>query len=121
MAVFIGGGFGSLARLGVNKAMSGISALIPYGTLSSNFLSCLIVGLTVVLIEEKILISPVIKTFVLVGFCGGFSTFSAFIREIFFFTQQNKAGPMIAYALLSIVLGLVGLISGIWLGKLCIK
>src|SRR4028119_818978 len=118
MAVFIGGGFGSLARFGLSKTMSGISALFPFSTFSANFISCVIVGLTIAFIEEKIILSPVIKTFVIVGFCGGFSTFSTFIREILLLTEQNKAGPMIVYALLSVVLGLVGLISGIWLGKL---
>ena len=121
MAVFIGGGFGSLARFGLNKTMSGLSAVFPFSTFSANFLSCIMVGLTIAFIEEKILLSPIIKNFIIVGFCGGFSTFSTFIREIILLTEQNKAGPMIVYALLSLILGLVGLISGIWLGKLLIR
>jgi CrcB protein len=121
LAVFIGGGFGSLARYGLSKSMSGFSVLFPFGTFSANLLSCIIAGLTISFIEEKIFFSSLTKNFLIVGFCGGFSTFSTFIREIIVLNEHNKAGPMIAYALLSVILGLVGMVSGLWIGKMIIR
>ena len=77
--VFIGGGLGALFRF-----LIGISALallgnnFPYGTIVSNFLSCLLLGLILSYSYDSKWLTENVKLFVLVGFCGGFSTFSTF-------------------------------------------
>jgi len=85
IAIFLGGGLGSLARFGVGKLVStNFSGHFPLGTLSANVLSCVVMGLALGLYADKVLAEPWLRAFVVVGFCGGFSTFSTFSLE----TQQ---------------------------------
>lgn len=121
LAVFIGGGIGSLARYGISKGMSDYSLTFPFATLLANILSCFIAGMVISFIEQKYISHPTIKVFLLVGFCGGFSTFSALIRESLLMMEEDRAGPMILYNLLSIILGLVSIFSGVWLGKIVVR
>ncbi|HEV7230458.1 MAG TPA: fluoride efflux transporter CrcB [Bacteroidia bacterium] len=80
--VFIGGGLGSLARFGISETVRRMSfTSFPLATFISNVLSCLILALTIGLFSDKIIAQPWLRFFVITGFCGGFSTFSAFSFE----------------------------------------
>src|SRR5687767_3622462 len=81
LLVFAGGGAGSLLRYLVWKYTTAPVQLIPFGTLFSNISSCLIAGFILGLGEQKIPLSPEVRLLLLTGFCGGFSTFSAFSAE----------------------------------------
>ncbi|MCH7535087.1 MAG: fluoride efflux transporter CrcB [Bacteroidetes bacterium] len=82
LAVFIGGGLGSLARYGVSKIVTGnFSTDLPFATLVSNVLSCLVLAGAIGIFNDKLVEHPWLKLFLLIGFCGGFSTFSAFSFE----------------------------------------
>ncbi|MBL0048385.1 MAG: fluoride efflux transporter CrcB [Bacteroidetes bacterium] len=81
-AIFIGGGFGSLARYGISEFVKQqFNTTFPIATLLSNFLSCALLALTVALLSDKISLQPTLRLLVIVGFCGGFSTFSSFSFE----------------------------------------
>jgi CrcB protein len=121
MAVFIGGGIGSVARYGISKGMSEYSFTFPLATLLVNLLSCLVAGIVISFIEHKLISQSTVKIFLLVGFCGGFSTFSSVIRESLLMMEEKRAGPMLLYNLFSIILGLVSILSGVWLGKLLVR
>ena len=80
LAVFIGGGLGSLARYGISEFVKlNFRSVFPIATLCSNVLSCVVLALAVGLFADKI--SPGMKLFMVAGFCGGFSTFSTFSFE----------------------------------------
>lgn len=89
LAVFIGGGLGSLARYGISiwiRSM-GIEQL-PVATLLSNLLSTLVLGLIVT--RMAAINQPWWYLLLAVGFCGGFSTFSTFSHETFLLMRSGQ-------------------------------
>lgn len=77
--VFLGGGLGSLSRFGIGSYISSLhNSKFPGGTFTANILATLLLGLTIFFLKDKIETSNFIKYFVIIGFCGGFSTFSTF-------------------------------------------
>lgn len=83
------------------------STTFPWGTLAVNLLGCLIIGFIYGLIERHLTISPSMRLFLTVGFCGGFTTFSTFIHESL--TLISGSGILLAatYAAASLFLGLI--------------
>tara|TARA_B100000530_G_scaffold184679_1_gene116956 strand:- start:195 stop:554 length:360 start_codon:yes stop_codon:yes gene_type:complete len=76
--VFFGGGLGSLVRYLIS--LSFINYKLPIATLLANLLSCLILGIFLVGIQNH-MVTDNARLLLLVGFCGGLSTFSSFSFE----------------------------------------
>ena len=115
LAIFIGGGLGSLARFGVGKLVaSNFSGNFPLGTLSANVLSCIVLGLALGAYADKVLAEPWLRAFLVVGFCGGFSTFSTFSFE----TQQLLRDGHTVAAILNIVISVAFCVALLyWLSR----
>ena len=104
LAIFIGGGLGSLARFGVSafsRAMFKTS--FPLGTLLTNVFACLVMGIILLYFKDKIEQSDWVRPLIIIGFCGGFSTFSTFSLET---VDLLKSGNHY-YAIANIVLSLI--------------
>jgi CrcB protein len=113
LAVFIGGGLGSLTRFGLARGLNVLSPYgFPLGTFVVNIAACFILGLVVGLAEQKVVLSPLSRIFWAVGFCGGFSTFSTFSYENILLLQTGQSVTMIFYTLLSMVVCLAAVYSG---------
>jgi CrcB protein len=107
LLVFIGGGLGSLARFGVSSGVKLFPELnFPVATLIANVLSCLVMGITLMLISEK-MYDQSVRLFVIAGFCGGFSTFSTFSLETLELIRKGNTLFAAANITVSLVLCLV--------------
>ena len=60
-----------------------IGETFPFGTLIVNLLGCFLVGLLFYLLQERYLVNEAIRTAILIGLLGGFTTFSSFGLQTF--------------------------------------
>ena len=105
VAIFLGGGLGSLCRYGLGKfILSYNSSALAYATLFSNVLSTIVLALFVYYFQEKIGLNEVWKTILVTGFCGGFSTFSTFSFETFEMLRNGQTAFVFANVFVSVLL-----------------
>jgi len=80
LLIAAGGAIGTLGRYGLSALAMPISENLPWGTILINVLGSFIIGLfgTLTLATGKFPVSENVRLFVMVGVCGGFTTFSAF-------------------------------------------
>ena len=104
IAIFIGGGLGSVARYLISKLSILIfeEALFPIGTLLANILSSAILAIVVVYIGKDYF-QGLWVPFLIIGFCGGFSTFSTFSYETFILINEGRWIWASANVLISVV------------------
>jgi fluoride exporter len=117
-ALALAGAAGTLARYGlagwVQRASGGA---FPWGTLAVNLTGCFLAGLFWAWAESRLTVTGEWRAIVLIGFMGGFTTFSAFMLE----TGEMVRASQWAYALGNLGLqnggGLVGFFLGLFLGR----
>jgi len=117
LAIFIGGGLGSLCRFWLSQYNGIWSAYLPVGTMLANFLSCIVLGFITTFLATKTDMSTTIKPLIAIGFCGGFSTFSTFSLETFNLLANGQTYYALANVLISMLICLLALYLGSLLGK----
>jgi fluoride exporter len=118
LLVFAGGGLGSVCRLMVGKLFKLYSPVFPLATLASNFLSCMVFGAVIMLGVNRMNLSYSLKLLLITGFCGGFSTYSAFTFETVELFKSGQQWMGISNIVLNFVLSVAGLYLGIFVVKL---
>ena len=84
----------------------------PWGTLVVNLIGCLLTGAAFFLTEERFVVSPTVRTVILIGLLGGFTTFSAYGLQTFTLLRDGDIGLAILNMIVSNILGL----SMVWMG-----
>jgi CrcB protein len=114
--VALGSALGGMARL----ACSGLAANwwgddFPWGTIAINVAGSFIIGFFSTLTgPDGLLIVPVHRQFVMVGLCGGFTTFSSFSLQ----TLNLVQGGSFARAGLNVVVSVLLCLLSVWLGHM---
>lgn len=90
LAVFIGGGTGSVARWLLSMRFNPLHQAIPLGTLAANLIGAFIIGMGFAWFSRMTNIDPVWKVLITTGFCGGLTTFSTFSAEVVFLLQEGR-------------------------------
>ena len=97
--------------------LSGLAArrfgeTFPVGTLLVNIVGCFLAGFLFYLMQERFLVNQTVRTAIMIGFLGGFTTFSSFGLQTFTLIRDSEFG----FAALNIVVSnLVGLLM-VWIG-----
>ncbi len=104
--VAIGSALGGLLRYAITRWTITISANFPFGTVLINILGSFVIGYfgTLTLQSGKYPASDNTRLFVMVGICGGFTTFSSFSLQTFDLLRTGAWGRAIANAVFSVVL-----------------
>ena len=100
--VFIGGGLGSLLRYSISLFIARYTIQFPISTFISNFLATLLVAVFTFIIVKK-LDADWVQPMLIIGFCGGFSTFSTFSLETANLLQSGNLLLAISNVLLSLI------------------
>lgn len=108
------GVLGILSRYGLDLAFEKTISIFPVSTLIINFFGSFLAGVVFTLGNRQV-ITGELQLALLVGFCGGFTTFSAFSVQTFSMLDRGQYLLGLSYFVLSPILGLLGASVGILL------
>lgn len=118
MFIAAGGAIGAVFRFLVSNGIhSFMSRDFPYGTLTVNVIGSFVMGLSYVILIERLSISPEWRAFIIVGLLGAFTTFSTFSIETLVLIQNSELSKAMLNVLLSVVLCVMGSWIGLILGR----
>ena len=120
LLVAIGSALGGVSRYGVSLLLNSGHAgrvTLPWGTFSVNVLGSLALGILSGWLAHSTGNAAAKSAFAVVGFCGGFTTFSTFSNESFRMLENGQFGIMSFYVLGSVAAGL----AAVWIGYLISK
>jgi fluoride exporter len=114
LIVMAGGALGALARYLVAATTLPISTAMPWGTMIINVTGSLLIGFfgTLTLASGRYPAPDSVRLFVMVGLCGGYTTFSAFSLQTFDLLRAGGYARATANAVLSVVLCLAAVAAG---------
>ena len=108
-----GGFLGSVARYLVSQLNLTVNFhSVPVGTLLVNVIGCLAIGFLTGIAEKSMILTSEWRLFLMVGLCGGFTTFSAFANENLMLIHNGQIMAVLLYTGLSIFLGFLAVYSG---------
>lgn len=109
----IGGFIGTILRFLVSKYFQlNYTTVFPWGTFLVNFTGCLLIGIVAGIAEKGDFLTSEWRLFLVVGFCGGYTTFSSFSNDAFLLLQDRELMRFTLYTVLSVVLGILAVIVG---------
>ncbi len=118
LLVGLGGSIGSMARYLISRLCTHVEWLsVPIGTLIVNIMGSLLIGFLIGISEKSPILTVELRMFLMVGLCGGFTTFSSFTGENLMMMRSGQFLSLFLYTGLSILLGF----TAVWFGYLATK
>jgi fluoride exporter len=118
LAIAIGGALGTVARYDVAQAIVTPPSGFPWSTWIVNVTGSLLVGLALTVVVERLAGHPYLRALLVIGFCGGFTTFSTMAVEVVQLTRHHRPGIAVVYLVSSLIAGLVAAGAGVALARL---
>ena len=115
LLVFLGGGLGSALRYLVASAMNQYSKVLPFGTFTVNILGCLLIGMILGYAQRENTLTSNQTILLATGFCGGFTTFSAFANENLELIKNGEIFNFSFYTIGSVLIGILAIFIGFYL------
>ncbi len=114
LAVIAGGGIGAFFRYAVGALfLQRFGPGFPYATMTINLLGCFLIGIISELaVSRAIGVTPLVRTFLVVGILGGFTTFSTFAYEAVTLGEEAAGLAALAYVCASVIGGIVAAFAG---------
>jgi CrcB protein len=121
LVIALGGAMGTLARYGVSLLAAPYSQTMPWGTIIINITGSFLIGAfgTLTLATGRFPVSEAMRLFVMVGFCGGYTTFSAFSLQTLDLIRSGFIARASLNLALSVVACLAAVAAGHWLASQC--
>lgn len=118
LLVALGGGAGSVLRYLSQKFIGNLYVHpFPWGTLFVNILGCFLIGVLWSIVSKNSSMSEELRWLLMTGFCGGFTTFSAFTLESIILIKEQRLLLFFLYILVSVAVGLLATFAGMKLIK----
>jgi CrcB protein len=118
LVIAAGGALGAVLRYGLSQSVYRLLGRdFPYGTLAVNLFGSFLIGVAVVLIVERMILSELWRTALIIGFLGAFTTFSTFSFETLALFED---GQMVK-ALLNIGVSVILCLLATWLGMIATR
>ncbi len=109
----VAGSLGAISRYWLDGVVSRwATGAFPWGTFVVNISGCFVIGLLSAVLAGKFLSQPALRTAVLVGFVGAYTTFSTFAYQSF----QLARGGAVALALANLAGSVTAGLVAVWLG-----
>jgi CrcB protein len=112
--IALGSALGGVLRYAITRATLNIDNGFPYGTVLINIIGCFVIGFfgTLTLHGDRYAVSNNVRLFVMVGICGGFTTFSSFSLQTYDLMRAGARGRALANVAASVVLCFVSVAAG---------
>ena len=114
LAVGAGGALGAMARYAVAaQALHFMGPHFPWGTLIVNVVGSLLIGVLAEALALRFSITPEMRVFLVTGFLGGFTTFSAFSLDVVNMAERGDMLNAAVYVMASVTLSIGALLLGL--------
>ena len=116
LLVGAGGALGSIARYAVSLLVAHFSTCSHWATLSVNIVGSFLIGMLIPMLSNNST-----HLFAVVGFCGGFTTFSTFSSQAVQLFQSGERMTATAYVVISVVFSILSVLLGMYCAERLFK
>jgi CrcB protein len=119
LGVLLGGALGALSRHGLDRLIEGhADSSFPWSTFAINVSGCFLVGFVIAAFVDRHSAPDWLRAALVVGFCGGYTTFSTFAQETLDLVEARAVALSVANVGASVVLGALAVLAGARAGRL---
>lgn len=115
LVIFLGGGFGASLRFFTANLLAKTQINFPVGILLVNVSGCFLMGILATVLSQKAYLPDIYKWGLLIGFLGGYTTFSSFSMDVVNLLQSGYYAKALSYVLLSVVFSIAATILGVFI------